>query len=148
MPLRRLHEVLNLGLDIIDGYPDDTIKLIRRLGKYFSDDKEIVDIVARTLGRYTGHMIAKNRFQNEPVIDHEKVLKLLNEISVAKLDTTNDVFDVLLCPICRGKTAAEPICDYFSGFIEGALNNPIISVEEITCRAKGEQSCRFKLTRT
>ena len=147
MPLKRLHEVLNLGLDIIDGYPDDTIKLIRQLNKYFSDDLEIEELIARTLGRYTGHMIAQNRFPNEPVIDHEKVLKLLNEISVAKLDSKNDVFDVLLCPICRGKTAEKPICDYFSGFIEGALNNTIISVEDIACHAKGEKTCRFKLSR-
>lgn len=147
MPLKRLHEVLNLGLDIIDGYPDDTIKLIRQLDKHFSDDLELEEMVARTLGRYSGHIIAQNRFQNEPVIDHDKVLKLLNEISVAKLDLKNEVYDILLCPICRGKTAEKPVCDYFSGFIEGALNNPIISVEEITCRAMGEKTCSFKLTR-
>ena len=147
IPLSRLYEVLNLGLDIIDGYPDDTIKLVRQLNKYFDDDTGIEEVVAQTLGRYSGYRIAKSRFKNKFVLDSEKVLELLNEISVAKLDTKHEFFDVLLCPICRGKTSEKPMCQFFSGFIEGAFDNPSISVEETSCRALGDKICRFKLMR-
>ncbi|MHA2425439.1 MAG: V4R domain-containing protein, partial [Candidatus Thorarchaeota archaeon] len=69
------------------------------------------------------------------------------EISVAKLDSNQEFFDVVLCPICRGKTSNKAICQFFSGFIEGALDNPGITVEETTCRAQGAKSCRFTLMR-
>ncbi|MFW9920743.1 MAG: V4R domain-containing protein [Candidatus Thorarchaeota archaeon] len=145
VPLFRLNEVLNLGLDIIAGYPHDTIKLVRQLNLFFSDDQGLEDVIARTIGRYSGHQIAKNHFEPSMVINQENVLDLLNEISVTKLDETNEVFDVVLCPVCREKTSEKPMCHFFSGFIEGALDNPSISVEEISCKATGERSCKFRL---
>ncbi|MHA2426314.1 MAG: V4R domain-containing protein [Candidatus Thorarchaeota archaeon] len=147
IPLSRLYEVLNIGLDIIYGYPDDTIKLVRQLSDYFEDDPGIEEVVAQTLGRYAGHRIAKTRFKNKLVLNPEEILNLLNEISVAKLDSNQEFFDVVLCPICRGKTSNKAICQFFSGFIEGALDNPGITVEETTCRAQGAKSCRFTLMR-
>jgi len=147
IPLSRLYEVLNLGLDIIEGYPDDTIKLVRQLDKHFIDDQSIEEVVAQTLGRYSGHRIAKVRFQDKLVIDSEKVLELLNEISVTKFDKKNEYYDMVLCPICRGKTAEKPMCHFFNGFIEGAFDNPNISVEQISCRGCGDKSCRFKIMR-
>ncbi len=146
IPLSALYEVLNMGLDVIEGYPNDTIKIVRQLDKYFTQENDY-EIASVALGRYSGHMIARKRFKNEPVIDHDKVLKLLNEISVVKFDSSQEVFDFHLCPICRGKHAGHHICHFFSGFIEGALDNPGIDVEEITCRASGDSSCSFKLHR-
>jgi predicted hydrocarbon binding protein len=148
IPLNRLYQVLNLGLDIIEGFPEDTIRLIRELDKYFTEDEGMVEVVAQTLGRYAGHRIARDRFKNEFVIDPHKVLTLLNEISVTKYDAKQESYDVVLCPICRGKKADKPVCEFFSGFIEGAFDNPSISVQETSCRAMGEKSCRFKLNRT
>ena len=101
-----------------------------------------------TLGRYSGHMIARDRYQGELVIDHDKVLKMLNEISIVKFDPSKECFDFQLCPICRDKKSEKPICEFFSGFIEGALDNPSIEVEEITCKAKGDKFCRFKIHRS
>ncbi|MDF1539218.1 MAG: hypothetical protein P1Q69_09995 [Candidatus Thorarchaeota archaeon] len=147
IPLSRLYAVLNLGLDIIEGYPDDTIKIVRQLSLYFIEEKNLEEVVAQTLGRYSGHMIAKDRFQDKFVIDPEKVLELLNEISVTKFDQKNEYYDIVLCPVCRGKTAEKPICHFFSGFIEGAFDNPNVTVEEISCRGQGDKSCRFKLMR-
>jgi hypothetical protein len=147
IPLSRLYEVLNLGLDIVYGYPDDTIKLVRQLSTYFADDPGIEEVVAQTLGRYSGHRIAKSRFKGKLVLNPEQILQLLNEISVAKLDSNHEFFDIVLCPICRGRTSEKPICQFFSGFIEGAFDNPGITVEETSCRALGSKSCRFSLTR-
>ncbi len=148
IPLTRLNEVLNLGLDVIEGFPDDTIKLVRRLSKLFVDDEDLEAVVGRTLGKYSGWRIAHNRFHDEFVINQENVLELLNEISVSKYDMKEEVYDILLCPICRGRTAEKPMCHFFSGFIEGALDNPGVFVEQISCRALGEKSCRFKLRRS
>ncbi len=145
VPLFRLNEVLSLGLDIISGYPHDTIKLVRQLNFLFSDDQGLEDVIARTIGRYAGNQIAKNHFEPSMVINQENVLELMNEISVTKLDESNEIFDVVLCPVCREKTSEKPMCHFFSGFIEGSLDNPSISVEEISCKATGEKSCRFKL---
>ncbi len=147
IPLSQLYEVLNLGLDLINGYPSDTIRLIRQLGKYIKKDEHLKD-VALTLGRYSGRMIAKDRYQGELVIDHDKVLKLLNEISIVKFNPSKECFDFQLCPICRDRKSEKPICEFFSGFIEGALDNPSIEVEEITCKAKGDKSCSFKIHRS
>ncbi|MFW9932799.1 MAG: V4R domain-containing protein, partial [Candidatus Thorarchaeota archaeon] len=142
IPLSKLYEVLNMGLDLIRGYPTDTIRLVRQLENYFSKDDYLKD-VALTLGRYSGHMIAKERYHGEIVIDHDKVLKLLNEISIVKFDTSKECFDFQLCPICREKKSEKPMCEFFSGFIEGALDNPSISVLETTCKARGDRSCSF-----
>jgi predicted hydrocarbon binding protein len=147
IPISRLYEVLNLGLDIIYGYPDDTMKLVRQLNTYFADEPGIEEVIAQTLGRYSGHRIAKTRFKNKLVLEPEKILQLLNEISVAKLDSNHEFFDVVLCPICRGRTSKKAMCQFFSGFIEGAFDNPSITVEETSCRALGDKTCRFTLMR-
>jgi predicted hydrocarbon binding protein len=79
------------------------------------------------------------------VLTQTDVLGLLNEISVSKLESSNEIFDIVICPECRDKTSEKPMCHFFSGFIEGALDNPGISVEEISCKAAGGEMCRFKL---
>ncbi|MHA1771497.1 MAG: V4R domain-containing protein [Candidatus Thorarchaeota archaeon] len=147
IPLQRLYELLHVGLDIIEGYPDDTIKIVRKLDQYFTEDVETVDKLSYAIGLYSGHMIAKERLKREYVVNLQHVLKLLEEISVVSLDTKRELFNIKLCPICRGKTADRPICGFYSGFIEGALDNPAISVKEIACRAMGNESCQFKLYR-
>jgi len=145
VPLFRLNEVLSLGLDIIAGYPHDTIKLVRQLNLLFYDDHDLEETIARTLGRYSGNQIAKNQYEPSMVRNQENVLELLNEISVTKLDATNEIFDVVLCPVCREKHSEKPMCHFFCGFIEGVLDNPTISVEETSCKATGAKSCKFRL---
>jgi hypothetical protein len=147
IPLSQLYMVLNLGLDIINRFPDDTIKLVRELNNYFGKQPELEDLVARTIGRYAGHRIAKKEYKDKLMVQQGELLNLLNEISVTKFDSDREIYDIVLCPVCRGKTADRPICHFFSGFIEGVLRNPSISVEEISCRAMGNKSCRFALIR-
>lgn len=147
VPVMRLYDVLNVGLNIIEGYPDETIQVVRQLNRFFADEEGLEEVVSQTLGKYSGHRLAQERFRKGLVINQDNVLKLLNEISVTKFDKNSEVYDIVLCPVCRGKTAKTPICHFFNGFIEGALNNPKITVEEISCRALGDKSCRFKLHR-
>ncbi len=147
IPLIELYELLHVGLDIIEGYPDDTIKIVRRLDQYFKGKEQTIDDLAFAIGKYSGRVIAQERFKKEYIITPKHVLKLLEEISVVKLDSENDLYDMKLCPICRGKRADRPICGFFSGFIEGALSNPAISVREVACKAMGEPSCKYKLER-
>ncbi|MBD3405980.1 MAG: hypothetical protein GF411_07640 [Candidatus Lokiarchaeota archaeon] len=146
--LSQLYEILNLGLDLIKGYPDETIKLVRQIDKHFKENDNQQIAIIKTLGRYSGHIIAKQTFKGEIVIDQRDVYDLLSEISIVKYDKKEEVFDVTLCPICRNRSAENPMCHFFSGFIEGALDNPSISVKEISCRATGDKSCKFKLIRT
>ncbi|TXT56526.1 MAG: hypothetical protein BAJATHORv1_20115 [Candidatus Thorarchaeota archaeon] len=146
--LSQLYEILNIGLDLIKGYPEDTIKLARKIKDYFKEDDNQQKVIAKTLGKYSGHIIAKQTFKGEFVIDQQDVRELLREISVVKFDKKEEVFDITLCPICRNRTSETPMCHFFSGFIEGALDNPSITVQEISCRATGDKSCRFRLIRT
>ena len=95
----------------------------------------------------TGAHIAAERVR-EAVPDEKNVLELLNEISVAKFDSASASFDITICPVCRGVTADEPVCDFLSGFIEGVLSNLSIRVDETKCKARGDKSCVFTLTRT
>ncbi|MDF1539214.1 MAG: hypothetical protein P1Q69_09970 [Candidatus Thorarchaeota archaeon] len=145
VPLFRLNEALNMGHDIVSGYPFDTIKFARQLGLFFADEEGLEETIALTLGRYSGSRISRMRYPDEISMSQDNVLELLNEISVTKYDKQNEIFDVVLCPICREKTAETHMCHFFSGFIEGALNNPRISVKEIACKAAGDMSCQFKL---
>jgi len=145
IPLFRLNEALHMGIDIVAGYPFDTIKFVRQLGLFFADEEGLEKIIALTLGRYSGARISRERYPSEVTMSQDKVLELLNEISVTKYDKQNEIFDVVLCPICREKTSSEHMCHFFSGFIEGVLDNPRISVKEIACKAVGDTSCQFKL---
>ncbi len=147
IPLSQLYMVLNLGLDIIKKFPDDTIKLVREVPNYFDNDREIEALVTKTIGRYAGHILSKDRFKGNMVIDQTDVLKMMNEISVVKYDKKQDLYDVVLCPVCRGRESEIPMCHFFSGFIEGALGNPSISVEQVSCKACGDTSCKFQLHR-
>lgn len=51
-------------------------------------------------------------------------------------------------PICRGATAAEPICDFYTGSFErlfSRLVNKNARVTEIACQASGAKSCVFEV---
>ena len=53
------------------------------------------------------------------------------------------------CPLCRGGSAPEPVCDYFAATFERlfrALVSASTSVHETDCRATGAPACRFDVT--
>ncbi len=147
IPLHYMYIMFNLAREMIEKYPDATIRTIREVPIYFESDKHLEPIVERALGRYVGFQIVKRFLDDRFIVEPGDVLKLLNEISVSKYDRKDETFNIVLCPICRGRTSNDPICQFFSGFIEGAIGNPSITVDEITCKARGDESCKFKLNR-
>jgi divinyl protochlorophyllide a 8-vinyl-reductase len=51
-------------------------------------------------------------------------------------------------PICRGASADEPLCDFYSGSFErlfSRLVHPDARVTEIACQASGAESCIFEV---
>lgn len=52
------------------------------------------------------------------------------------------------CPLCRGVTAAEPVCDYYAATFEHlyrALVSPRATVVETACEAMGAPACVFEI---
>jgi len=142
-PLSMIQDLLIKGDNLIEGFPDDTIRLVRIL-----DDKYDVNTKKRilfSLGVYFGIEITKMKFPTKVSFGQDVVMKLLNEISVAKFDKKKRVFTLMICPICRGKKSNKPMCDFFAGFIEGCFDNPNLRVKEVTCKASGDKNCSYKL---
>lgn len=143
IPLSMIQDLLSKGDNLIEGFPDDTIRLVRIL-----DDKYNVNTKERilfSLGFYFGIEIAKKKFPTKVSFGQDVVMKLLNEISVAKFDKKKRVFTLMICPICRSKKSDKPMCGFFAGFIEGCFDNPNLRVKEVTCKASGDKNCSYKL---
>ncbi|MHA1167840.1 MAG: V4R domain-containing protein [Candidatus Hodarchaeales archaeon] len=145
VPLSRIKELHMTSASLIKGFPMNTIRLVRRIDKIYGD--EIKQDAYYSLGRYFGHEISKREFKNKIGINPSDVLKLLREISVAKYDSTNERFTLLICPICRGKTSEKTSCHFFAGFIQGCFDNPKIVCTEVQCKAKGDKNCIFQIIR-
>ncbi|MFX0085218.1 MAG: V4R domain-containing protein [Candidatus Hodarchaeota archaeon] len=143
IPLSLVNELLKEGDNLIEGFPRDTIRLVRRLDEKF--DRDIKKRIIFSLGIYFGIEISKREFPTRVSLNQDEILKLLNEISVAKYNKSERLFTFAICPICRGRVSTEPICDFFSGFIEGCFDNPNLQVKEITCKASGDKSCTYSL---
>jgi predicted hydrocarbon binding protein len=143
IPLSLVNELLKEGANLIEGFPKDTIRLVRRLDEKFETD--IKKKIMFSLGVYFGIEISKIEYPTRVSLNQDEILKLLNEISVAKFDKSERVFTLAICPICRGRESKEPICDFFTGFIEGCFDNPNLQVKEIACKATGDNSCTYSL---
>ncbi len=141
IPLALIQDLLTEGENLVEGFPNDTIRLVRRL-----DDKYEAQInrkVLFSLGVFFGIEISRKKFPDTVNISQDEVLKLLNEISVAKFDKKARTYVLSICPICRGKSSNEPMCNFFTGFIEGCFDNPNLIVQEVTCKASGEKNCSY-----
>ncbi|MHA2296063.1 MAG: V4R domain-containing protein [Candidatus Hodarchaeales archaeon] len=145
VPMTQLYELIKEGTDLIEGFPDDTIRLVRRLDKKY--EESIKQKVFHSLGRYFGHRISEEQLKNKIGINPFDVLKLLNEISVANFEAKREQFILKICPVCRDKTSNAPTCHFYCGFIEGCFNNPKLNVIETSCKAKGDQNCIFQIKR-
>jgi len=144
IPLSLIQELLKEGDNLIEGFPNDTIRLIRRLDTKY--EEEVKEKIMFSLGVYFGIEISKKKFPNRVGLNQTEILNLLNEISVAKLDKKSHLYTLSICPICRGKTSTDPMCHFFAGFIEGGFDNPKLHIIEETCKAKGDQYCTFKIS--
>ncbi|MBD3190748.1 MAG: hypothetical protein GF308_08890 [Candidatus Heimdallarchaeota archaeon] len=139
--LDNLEEISNFSEQLVDQFPEATIRLVRVFQPKLP--KEIMHVAMKKLGGIVGKKLARNRFKSS-IIDEKEMMKLLKEISVCSLQ--DDVRITLkICPFCRGRKAEEPYCDFVSGFIEGALGNPAITVKEISCHAIGDKYCQFDI---
>ena len=141
--LEIIEDLVNEGDTLISGFPNDTIGMIRKL-----DDKYAVENrnqIMFALGIYLGNEISNLKYKQRVGLSQKEVLKLLNEISVTKYDHSNQIYSFMICPICRGKNSANPMCHFFAGFIEGCFDNPRLSIAEETCKASGDEVCTFKI---
>lgn len=141
IPLSLIQDLLKEGEDLVEGFPDDTIRLVRRLDDKY--DAQINRKVLFSLGVFFGIELSRKYFPHTVNINQDEVLKLLNEISVAKFDKKTRAYVLSICPICRGKTSNEPMCNFFTGFIEGCFDNPNLVVQEVTCKASGDKNCSY-----
>lgn len=54
------------------------------------------------------------------------------------------------CPLCRGASTAEPVCDFYAAIFERlfqTLVSPAAHAEETECEAEGGAACRFEIAR-
>ena len=143
IPLDIIQDLLKEGENLVEGFPNDTIRLVRRLDDKY--DAQINRKVLFSLGIYFGIELSKIYFSDTVTISQNEVLKLLNEISVAKFDKKTRTYILSICPICRGKSSKDPMCNFFAGFIEGCFDNPNFKIQEVTCKAKGDNNCSFSV---
>lgn len=146
IPISLVQDILLEGEDLISGYPNTTIKLARRLEEKYDKSQE-KSIILFSLGKFIGYEISQIKFPNNIAINQTNILSLLNEISIAKYDSKNDLFKLEICPICRGKQSDIACCEFFSGFIEGGFDNPQLKVKEISCKATGDKYCTFQVNK-
>lgn len=56
------------------------------------------------------------------------------------------------CPVCWGRAAADPCCHLAGGLLEEATfwasGGRRFAVEEITCKARGDEHCTFQISKT
>ncbi|MFN7570804.1 MAG: bacteriochlorophyll 4-vinyl reductase [Betaproteobacteria bacterium] len=56
-------------------------------------------------------------------------------------------FRIADCPMCRGETSSQPLCDYYAATFERlfrVLVHPATTVAETSCQACGADACTFE----
>lgn len=127
----------------VKDFPITIIADLRSLDKKIPPERQ--QDYKHGLGFFVGSKIAEKRFHGKVGIEPAEVAQLLKEISV--LDHKDQSFSLKVCPECRAKHSLEPYCHFFRGFVEGALDNPRVRVEETSCQAMGQKTCTFTLVK-
>ena len=125
--------------ELVNNFPEATIRLTREFQSKLQEN--IMNYTLYKLGLVVGKDIVAKKSKDK--ITDKLIMKLLNEISVCYRE--NDVITLKICPFCRGRKTKVNDCDFISGFIVGAYDNPMISVKEIHCHAVGDKYCQFKI---
>jgi predicted hydrocarbon binding protein len=99
------------------------------------------------------HMLPYNKASEIIVKSIVKVLVTSNPTVVAWSETVTRtgkpnayIYQESTCAMCYGRTADEPVCVMYAGFIAEAMfwaTNRRHSVVEIECMAKGDPACKF-----
>ncbi|RME78805.1 MAG: 4-vinyl reductase [Chloroflexi bacterium] len=62
------------------------------------------------------------------------------------------LYTIRQCPVCWGRTAARPICFGMVGILQAGLHwlssGREFDVQEIACRAAGDEACVFRIPKT
>ncbi|NHJ47440.1 MAG: hypothetical protein FK733_06615 [Asgard group archaeon] len=125
--------------ELISNFPKATISLTREFQLKLPED--VMHYTMFKLGKEVGKELAKKLFKKKA--NDRQVMKLLNEISICSFD--GKIASLKICPFCRGREVEQHDCDFVAGFIEGAYNDPKISVRETNCHAIGDKYCEFRI---
>ncbi|MHA1684938.1 MAG: V4R domain-containing protein [Candidatus Heimdallarchaeaceae archaeon] len=144
IPLKLFLSSIEYENSLLESYPDETIKLVRSLYKQYTGDVGAKILTA--IGHFFGYRLNEKANKDKIVTTIDDLLKLLNEISVAEFNKGNSEIVLEISPVCRGFTSEDPMCHFFTGFIKVVLNNPLLTITETKCRAKGDKYCTFEIT--
>jgi len=137
--LEAIEKLSDFSEELVDNFPDATIKLTREFQQKLPDD--FMNYTMFKLGKEVGKDVAQKKIKKN--VNDKAMLKLLREISVCSLD--NNIVTLKICPFCRGRKTKEYDCGFVAGFIEGAYNDPTIEVREVSCHAVGNKYCEFEI---
>lgn len=143
MPIEMYYALFTYEKDLLESYPEHTIKYVRDL--YSQHPVEKGAAVLDAIGHVFGYKLRTTELSSKIVASIEDLMRLLNEISIAEYNHTTHEVVLKICPICRGFKADKPICYFFTGFIRGFLNNPKLVVQETKCKAQEDQNCVFEI---
>lgn len=90
------------------------------------------------------------RFVLQSLLDLQKKLFLHSEPSLVEEDG-RFIFNDYTCPYCEGqRSLKDPICGFMVGLFREAIfwaMGEEYTIEETHCRAKGDDSCRYSISR-
>ena len=90
------------------------------------------------IGKGLAEKILAEQFSN--IVKKKHLKKELSKFTVVK-NLTDDFIELSVCPFCRKKHSAIPICNFVVGFIKGMLQSD--AWVEKTCVGQGDEFCSF-----
>ncbi|MDJ0658507.1 MAG: 4-vinyl reductase [Crocosphaera sp.] len=141
-------ELLDMAQKLINLYPD-FVAAVRDIDTNPTiDDQQML-----TLGNYVGQGLLKQG--KIKAVSVNNLVSAINKLIVPSLsyfmiaEGQDNELQVHANPFCLYKTSDVPSCYFLRGMIEGLLASVShlreFTVEEITCKATGDDSCRFKM---
>ncbi len=140
--------LFEMAEDLIDLYPD-FVAAVRDM----DNNPNINDQQKLKLGKYVGEGLVKQG-KVKPV-SVKNIVSGINKLVIPAIsdfmiaESQKNELTVHANPFCLYKNSDAPSCYFLRGMIKGLLVSvsdlPEFRVEEISCKATGEDSCRFKV---
>lgn len=90
------------------------------------------------------------RFVLQSLVSLQKKIILFSEPSLREEDG-RFIFNDYTCPYCEGqRSEKDPICEFSEGLFREAIfwaTGEEYTIEETHCRARGDESCRYSISR-
>lgn len=137
--IKAIEKLSDFSEELVDKFPEATIRMTRNFQKELPEGE--MHYTMHKLGIEVGKDVAKKKIKKKT--NDKAIMRILNEISVCSYN--DNIITMQICPFCRGRKTKVFDCDFVAGFIEGAYNNPNISVREIACHAVGDKHCQFQI---